>query len=387
MSGMLELQRALRTGEETTESLSARGIRAKEHPEYPGLWHFSYDQLEAKPSDPMVREARGLILDQNDDWKVVAAPFFRFANHGESWADAIDWSTAVVQEKVDGSLMIVWYYNGQWNVSTKGSPNAGGQVDVHPFTFSELFWRVWKDRGFSTGYMHPLFTYMFELVSPYNRVVCNYGEPNLIFLGARNNETLVEQSAHEWACEYLPVPVAHYPLNSLDDVIAAAQKLTPESGEGFVVVDGQYRRVKIKSPAYVLVHHAKDGFGQRRIIDLIRLGETSEVLSYFPEYQQQYDELNSALDELVAELEEAYAKIQHIEIQKDFAVEALKTRYSAALFQTRNGRTTSIRSAVLAASTEVLERLLGARKTRVIIPHAGNPTEDAPMPDTEEGSA
>jgi hypothetical protein len=184
----------------------------------------------------------------------------------------------------------------------------------------------------------------------------------------------------------LPPVVKEYSLSSIDDVIAAAQKLTPESGEGFVVVDQNFRRVKIKSPAYVLVHHAKDGFGQRRIIDLIRAGETSEVLSYFPEYQQQYDEMAEALNGLVIELEEAYDKIRHIPVQKDFAIEALKTRYSAALFQLRSGRVSSIRSAVLAASTEVLERLLGARKNRVIMPHAGNPMENLPTIDAEEAN-
>jgi len=31
------------------------------------------------------------------------------------YADTIDWSAARVQEKVDGSLIKVWYYNGEWN--------------------------------------------------------------------------------------------------------------------------------------------------------------------------------------------------------------------------------------------------------------------------------
>jgi hypothetical protein len=386
MVGMLELQRVLRAGEETVETLVNRGIRAKEHPEHSGLWHFCYDQLEANPNDPIVKESRGMILNGGDNWNTVAAPFFRFANHGESWADSIDWKSARVQEKVDGSLMIVWYWGGQWNVSTKGSPNAGGLVDVHPFTFSELFWRIWKDRGYDVEELDTDWTFMFELISPFNRVVCQYPEPDLVFLGARNRVTMQEAEVDDLGHPLLPPVVKEYSLSSIDDVIAAAQKLTPESGEGFVVVDQNFRRVKIKSPAYVLVHHAKDGFGQRRIIDLIRAGETSEVLSYFPEYQQQYDEMAEALNGLVIELEEAYDKIRHIPVQKDFAIEALKTRYSAALFQLRSGRVSSIRSAVLAASTEVLERLLGARKNRVIMPHAGNPMENLPTIDAEEAN-
>jgi len=367
---MLEIQKILRDGSYTVETLAERGVKAKEHPEFPGLWHFCYDQIEAKPTDPIVREARGLILNANLDWDVVAAPFFRFANHGEGWADDIDWRDAVVQEKVDGSLMILWNYAGKWHVSTKGSPNAGGQVGVHPFTFKELFWRVWKDKGYCTSYLHPNRTYMCELVSPFNRVVCEYNEPGLILLGAREIYTLKEESASHWSADnfaHLPPPVKQYDLGSVDAVIAAANLLTPESGEGFVVRDSSFRRVKIKSPAYVLIHHAKDGFGQRRIIDLIRIGETSEVLAYFPEYQQEYDQILAKMNALIVELEADYDRLKHIEDQKAFALEAVKTKYSAALFQVRSGRSATIGQAVRNASTEALERLLGIKKTNVIM--------------------
>lgn len=358
---MLELQRVLRDGSETVETLALRGIKVKEHPAYPGLFHFCYDQLEAKPSDPIVRESRGLILDASRDWAVVSLPFFRFANYGESWADPIDWSTALVQEKVDGSLMIVWHYDGKWNVSTKGSPDAGGQVDIHPFTFAQLFWRVWKDRGYQESMLSEDWTYMFELVSPFNRVVVPHQEADLVLIGVRALSS--GQELPMWM-EYpgLPKPVKEYPLTSIDEVITAAGKLTPDTGEGFVVVDKDFHRVKVKSPAYLLIHHAKDGFGQRRMIDLLRTGETSEVLSYFPEYQKQYDELFQKFEQLVADLEAVYDRIKGIESQKDFAQEATKSRYSAALFQVRNGQAASIRAGVLSATNQKLEAILGLKK-------------------------
>lgn len=376
---MLQIQRVLRNGTETTESLSLKGIRTKEHPLYAGLWHFCYDQIESKPTDPFVQETRGLILNSGDDWNIVATPFLRFANHGESWAASLDWSTARVQEKIDGSLMILWHYAGQWNVSTKGSPNAGGQVDVNPFTFRDLFWRIWKDKSYDLNLLDPNMTYMMELISPFNRVICEYKNPDLILLGSRNRNNLTEINASDLKHENLPTPVKEYPLSSLDDVIEAAKILKPESGEGFVVVDENFNRIKIKSPAYVLVHHAKEGFGQRRIIDLIRMGETSEVLSYFPEYQTQYDELNQKLNSLVAGLESDYERLKHIENQKDFAIEAVKTKYSAALFQVRSGRASSIKSAMMNATTEVIEKLLGVSKTNGIILYDSSDQKSHPL--------
>ena len=115
---MLEIQKFLQTAlpEELTVQL---GIKVKRHPKYPELYHFSYDQIESPKEHPIVHECRGLILNSQDNWKVVAYPFKRFANYGEGWAAPIDWSSARVQEKVDGSMIVLWYYQGEWNCSTK----------------------------------------------------------------------------------------------------------------------------------------------------------------------------------------------------------------------------------------------------------------------------
>ena len=61
------------------------GINYKQHPKYPELYHLSYDQLESPKGHPIVRECRGLILSASDNWNVVAYPFNRFANQGETY--------------------------------------------------------------------------------------------------------------------------------------------------------------------------------------------------------------------------------------------------------------------------------------------------------------
>jgi tRNA splicing ligase len=53
----------------------------------------------------VVQECRGLILDESANWRIVAFPYTKFFNYGEEHAASIDWSTACVQEKLDGSLM------------------------------------------------------------------------------------------------------------------------------------------------------------------------------------------------------------------------------------------------------------------------------------------
>ncbi|MDE1867846.1 MAG: 2'-5' RNA ligase, partial [Thaumarchaeota archaeon] len=103
--------------------------------------------IEAPKGHPIVEDCRGLILDSENNWNIVALPFKRFYNYAEGHAAKIDWSTARIQEKVDGSLCIVYFYDNKWHVATRGMPDAGGEVNGHNFTFAELFWKIADKAG------------------------------------------------------------------------------------------------------------------------------------------------------------------------------------------------------------------------------------------------
>jgi hypothetical protein len=78
---------------------------------------FEYNQQNADFTIDLVRECRGLILTKND-FTPVCVPFFKFGNYGEAYVDSIDWKTAVAQDKLDGSIIKLWFHQG-WHVSTK----------------------------------------------------------------------------------------------------------------------------------------------------------------------------------------------------------------------------------------------------------------------------
>src|SRR5689334_3182288 len=70
----------------------------------------------------------------------VSALLLRSPWVGEKWADEIDWATATVYEKLDGSLVTLYWcaaprchphittsrYEQEWNVSSSGVPDASG---------------------------------------------------------------------------------------------------------------------------------------------------------------------------------------------------------------------------------------------------------------------
>ena len=337
----LEIQSFFRSGGSIEELSSKYFIDAKRHSKYNNLILFKYNQIDSPFKEQIVRECRGIILDENNNWNVVNMSFEKFFNLGESLAATIDWKTARVMNKVDGSLSCLWAYDNQWHISMTGTPDASGNINGFGLTFSKLFWDTfkWKLPAIDCN-----FCFFFELTSPYNRVVVRYSEPNLTLLGARNIKTLQEITAQE-AYQYIPCPIVkEFPLTSFDEIVSSFDKMDPLVQEGYVVCDGFFNRVKVKHPGYVFLHHAKDGLmSQKSILDIVRQGEVPEVLLAFPEYKPAFDEAKSKLDNLIEQLEKEYAVIKHIEEQKSFALIAVKSKCSGALFSIRSKKYNSFR--------------------------------------------
>lgn len=375
------LQRYLRNhGQQSTlmamkELEKNYGIVAKQHPKYPALWQFKYDMIESPMGEPIVQECRGIVLDFDDDFKAVARPFDKFFNYGEGHAKPIDWSTAKVQEKVDGSLIIMYWYDGVWQIATSGTPDAGGEVNGCGFTFAELFWRVWEqDMGwrlpnncqsmrnpeshYHAG-MNKNITWMWELTTPYNRVVVQHKENRITLIGMRDRETGEEQAIEKYhSPRGFPQVVKSYPLQTIENIEATFRTMDPLCQEGYVVVDAAFNRVKVKNPAYVALHHIKDGFGPRRVLEIVRTNETSEFLTAFPEWEPMFNDLKVRYDALVKELEEAYAALKDIPVQKDFALQAVKTRYGSCLFALRAGKVKSVKEFLANVGIDHLQKAL-----------------------------
>jgi hypothetical protein len=355
----LEIQKYLASHPPETLA-DAYGISAKRHPQFPNLVMFKYDQIASPMSERIVQECRGIILDEAEDWSIVSRPYDKFFNLGEGHASPIDWSTARVYEKLDGSLMTLYHYAGQWRVASSGMPDAGGPVaSGESMTFADLFWRTWKEDGYQLPHGFEEFCFMFELCSPHNRIIVPHAHPTLTLHGVRNLATSKEiepENAAEnrgWRC------VRSFPLACADDCLAAAAELRPLECEGYVVRDANFNRVKIKSPRYVALAHLKDGFTDRRIIELVRANEGSEFLSYFPEFAPRYNEVRDRYQRMITGIHAAYESIRDIPAQKDFAAEALKTPWSAVLFSMRSGRAATPEAFLKDATIYAVERMLG----------------------------
>lgn len=281
---------------------------------------LKYNQLTSDFSNPIVRECRGLIIQGNTENKFmpVCIPFFKFMNAEEpnSDLDKIDWKTASVQEKVDGSLMKVWYDNNKkkWMISTNGTIDAFkaslASDETELTSYGELFLKCLDnakaDISFQklTSMLEKNKTYMFEMVSPYNRIVIDYAEPKLYFLGSRDNNTLQEYNPSQEAklLAYFDTPKI-YKLNSYEEVKKAANEL-PWNEEGYVVCDSFFNRVKIKSPEYVMAHYTRTNgvITKERLMNIILENEIDEFLVYASEYKDKLYYLKNKRQEFIEDI-------------------------------------------------------------------------------------
>ena len=186
---MLNLQKFIIKNKDWKEKLSQKPYCLKISEEG-NLILFKYNQIDSDFNEPIVNESRGIILEKNT-WKVVAYAFNKFFNFGEAYADKIDWDSAIVEQKEDGSLIKVFYYNNEWNIATNGTINAYKCNIQSPNynSFGELFDVAAKNSGLDYSKLNKDYTYVFELVSEFAQIICPQKETKLFHIGTRNNIT------------------------------------------------------------------------------------------------------------------------------------------------------------------------------------------------------
>lgn len=367
---MTTLQTYLRSGRTLPALEQEYGIRTVPSGDHPSLLLFKYHQILSPMHESIVQESRGIILDSADDWRCVARGYDKFFNYGEPNAGEIDWTTARIQEKVDGSLCLLYRYQGAWRVATTGSPDASGPVDTNDFTYADLFWETLRSYplpdDFDSGAQG--LTLLFELTTPHNRVVVPHLTRRLTLLGARETETgnWLDSDQIRQLAEWLNVPpVKEFRLQNIDEVLSSFASINPLEQEGYVVIDDMHRRIKVKHPLYVAIHHLRSAISKKAFHEVIRAGETPEVIAYYPELTAEFEAIAADYQALCQEADLAYERHTHLDTQKEFALAIGKHRCSAALFKIRAGYARNAAEFYAKVPLSNLMRLLGYKDEEV----------------------
>ena len=307
-----------------------------------GLVSLKYNQAESPMHEECVADCRGLVVRSDDPTQVVAMAYRKFWNLGEKYAAPIDWASARVMEKLDGSLITMYWHEGRWCVASSGHPTAGGNYNGESErTFAEAFWEAWAELGYRTpGHGDRCLWYVFEFCAPANRIVVKYDKPQIVLHGARHMDTFEEYSRDELA---VFADLHGWELVSEWDirgeqptpgwVTEAAAGTDPLALEGFVVVDRHFNRVKVKNPRYVEIHHLRGNRSPRAVVELWKSGEDSEVLAHFPEMRPDFDAVTAPIERSVDCLRLRWAEHGAVQDRKSFALAVKDLPFSSVLFR------------------------------------------------------
>lgn len=237
------------------------------------IWNYTAKAMYDQYWTPETRMCRGLVTTH--DGEIVARGFPKFFNLEEHINH--DWpipynEPVTVTEKVDGSLILVFLYQGKLQVASRGS-----FISEQAKWAREILEKKYKDFSFSVHY-----TYLFELVMPQNRIVVDYGDmEDLVLLATIYTKTGDEHSIYEplWHTQWpFPITTCCY--------VGDLQKWEPverENFEGYVVRFESGLRTKIKLAEYKRIHAIITRTSSKTIWEYLKEGKSlADILDRVP---------------------------------------------------------------------------------------------------------
>jgi RNA ligase len=265
------------------------------HPTLPlSIYNYSRECQYDGKWDDITLNCRGLVLD--GDGNVIAKPFPKFFNWEEIKDDkyahcegcrrvgmincahpeecggwemrsVIPNESFEVYEKMDGSLGIIFHYEGEWHIATRGSFTSEqaikGKEILNKYNRAELMEN---------------YTYLVEIIYSENRIVVDYGkEERLVLLGIVRTDSGEELDyitmSNESDVTGIPLVMKY---KTWGEDWETLKKEISKDNEGYVIRFSGGMRMKIKGDEYVRLHRILTNFSTKDIWELLRNNEQLE---------------------------------------------------------------------------------------------------------------
>lgn len=302
-------------------------LRNQSHPTLPLLiWNYTETVQFEQKWDDLLLKCRGLITDTNGN--VVAKTWDKFFNDSENRHIPTD--KFVIEEKLDGSMLILFYYNNQWITATKGSFTSEQAIKGYEILLKN----------------HPKFmegicvdyTFIFEVLYSQNRIVVSYGNTEKVVLtGVVDTKTGEEIDSHLFKDRF--EVVKRYDFKEYQTI----KSLNWENAEGFVVKFSNGSKCKIKFETYLYLHRIVTNTSSRTVWEYLKDNKSFKDL-----IEKTPDEFHAFVSDTISDL---LSKYEDIEVsakyfvidnyklsQKDFALKviAFDKKLSSVCFSMRN---------------------------------------------------
>ena len=307
------------------------------------IWNYTPKVQYESLWDDITTQCRGLITTHSGE--VISRPFGKFFNYEEVIdKNLIPWDSeyAHVQTKMDGSLGILFFYDGEWIMATRGSFTS--EQSIRGLEILKSIYNL--DRFVKE------FTYLCEIIYPENRIVVNYGKEKITFLSVTTPEGELNWTTSK-SIFYLSSIKEEDVVDSTmvtfnKETFDVYKSLNLPNEEGFVIrFYPSNFRMKIKFEEYVRLHRILTNVSNRDIWEVLRTnGDMKQILDGVPD--EFYDWVRNTKEDLLNQynqLEREYRWIfkiinraPDIENRAVFADYAKRYKHPSILFNMLDGK-------------------------------------------------
>ena len=321
------------------------------HPTLPlTIWNYTEKVQYENLWDEITLQCRGLITEDTTG-KVLIRPFGKFFNYEEVVGGGVIPSTGdyvYVQEKMDGSLGILFNYEGEWIMATRGSFTSEQAIKGLEIVKSKYFLNSWLKE----------YAYLVEIIYPENRIVVDYAEEKIVFLSVVLNKvwrwnptddtelhwTTANMVLHANGVEEADVVKTEQHFNFSDDLYKSLKQKNETNKEGFVLrfQPGNFR-MKIKFEEYVRLHKIMTNLSTTAVWEVLSSGgKIDDILTdvpdeFFEKIKQYEKELIVQFNRIEEEYQNHFDSIKGLGIRKLFAETAKKFKHPSLLFELYDG--------------------------------------------------
>lgn len=264
---------------------------------------------------------RSLITDKEGN--VLSSGWPKFFNHLEKedcYPNPQKYHDWRIYEKMDGSLLIADYVNGQLSMRTRGTVSYATQENSKDFELlPEKYPKVVE---FLKDNSH--LTLLFEIVTPNNVIVVRPKEIEFYLIGAVNKNGMVVVSSPDltdiWR-KIGPIPIPQsYQFNDISDLSKIAQLVKGWKGKEGIVIsyNNNQNRIKLKSDWYCFIHRVKSQLSStKNLIEFYVDKEMPSCEDFYKLIETEFDyelavQLKSDLEKIWEAGEKAKKYIDHI---------------------------------------------------------------------------
>lgn len=261
-------------------------LKFKFDDDYPNLVLIYIDK-NSDLNNIIVNICNGIIIDKNT-LKIVCYTFNKCSNQTDL-PENLCKDNLYVETALEGTLLRMYYYDNKWMYSTKKCIDATKAKWLSDKNFLEMFKDciAFNNRDNIENILDKNNCYSFIITHPENNIVTPYSVPIAFHISTRNMNNLYEIS------ENIGFPMIEKKLINKDGLSTFFSKILNDTSilyEGFIFIDTNYNRWKIKTPVFNKVRELW-GNTNNRFLRYLELRKDPEILKEYIIYYP-YDKVN-----------------------------------------------------------------------------------------------